>query len=79
MNRTIAIKENKTLFLFINIYLLAGVSIMVFTLLCLLFHLDISDKIIYRCLPGFALGLSSMIIYSFLYFNKTKNKKRLHF
>jgi hypothetical protein len=73
-------KENKALFLFTNLCLLVGVAILVFTLLYLLFHLDESDKIIIRCIPGFAIGLSSLIIYGFLSVKKgkAKTKNSLH-
>jgi hypothetical protein len=62
----------------INLFLLFGVSIMIFTLFYLLFHLDTSDKIIYRCIPGFALGLFSILVYGFLYHKKSINKRRIH-
>ena len=62
----------------INLFLLFGVSIMAFTLFYLLFHLDTSDKIIYRCIPGFASGLFSLLVYGFLYLRKPINKRRIH-
>ena len=70
--------ETKLSKLIINLFLLFGVSIMVFTLFYLLFHLDTSDKIIYRCVPGFVLGLSSILTYGFLYHKKSINNKRIH-
>ena len=81
INQSVRIKENKTLFLFINMYLLVGVAILVFTLLYLLFHLDESDKIVIKCIPGFAIGLSSILIYGILFFKrgKPKTKNRLHY
>lgn len=73
-------KENKAIFLLINLFLLLGVAILVFTLLYLLFHLDESDKIVIRCVPGFAIGLSSVIVYGFLSVKKgkAKTKNSLH-
>jgi hypothetical protein len=81
INQTVRIKENKALFLIINLYLLVGVAILVFTLLYLLFHLDESDKIVVKCIPGFAIGISSILIYGFLFVKKgrTKTKNRLHY
>jgi hypothetical protein len=79
MNHHINSKGQKVRLLFINLFLLTGVSVLVFTLLYLLFHLDNSDKIIYRCLPGFVFGLSSIIVYGFFNVNKTKNRKRFRF
>ena len=76
--QTIGNNETKWSNLIINLFLLFGVSIMVFTLFYLVFHLDTSDKIIYRCLPGFALGLISVLAYGFLYHKKHINKKRIH-
>jgi hypothetical protein len=64
--------------LIINLFLLLGVFVLVFTLFYMLFHLDISDKIIFRCIPGFALGLSSILVYGFLYHKKRVNKKGIH-
>lgn len=81
INQTIKIKENKALFLFINLYLLIGVAILIFTLLYLLFHLDESDKIVIKSIPGFAIGLSSILVYGFLVVKKgeAKTKNRLHY
>jgi hypothetical protein len=78
MNQTVRTKEDKTRFILSNLCLLLGVSILVFTLLYLLFHLDNSDRIIYLCIPGFAIGLSSIFVYVFLSVNKTKIRKRIH-
>jgi hypothetical protein len=80
INRPVRNKENKAMFLLINVFLMMGVAILVFTLLYLLFHLDESDKIIIRCIPGFAIGLSPVIIYGFLSVKKgkAKTKNSLH-
>jgi hypothetical protein len=80
INRPVRNKENKAMFLLINVFLMMGVAILVFTLLYLLFHLDESDKIIIRCIPGFAIGLSSVMIYGFLSVKKgkAKTKNSLH-
>jgi hypothetical protein len=71
--------NRKSTSVLINLILLSGVSILILTLLYMLFHLDISDKIIYRCLPGFVIGLSSIILYGFLSAGKSKNKSKIHF
>jgi hypothetical protein len=80
INRPVRNKENKAMFLLINVFLMMGVAILVFTLLYLLFHLDESDKIIIGCIPGFAIGLSSVMIYGFLSVKKgkAKTKNSLH-
>jgi len=79
INQPVRIKENKALFLFTNLCLLVGVTILVFTLLYLLFHLDESDKIIIRCIPGFAIGLSLIITFVFLFVKKGKAKTKSRF
>jgi vacuolar-type H+-ATPase subunit I/STV1 len=76
INQTAEInKSNKNLQLIINIYLLIGVTTLVITLFYLLFNLSISDKIIYKCIPSFMFGLSSIIIYGFLDSKKTMIKR----
>jgi hypothetical protein len=77
INQPFRNKENKAMFLFINLFLLVGVAILVFTLLYLLFHLNESDKVIVRCIPGFAIGLSSVIIYGFLFVKNKKAKTKI--
>jgi len=56
-------KENKLIFRLINIYLIIGMGSLIITIIYLLSHLNISDRIIYFCIPGFVLGISSGIIY----------------
>lgn len=56
-------KKNRKLFLAINIYLIIGISSLSFTLFYLAGHLNNADSIIKYCYPGFALGISSAIIY----------------
>jgi hypothetical protein len=76
INQTTEINKNiKKQQLFINIYLLIGVISLIFTLFYLLFNLNNSDKIIYKCIPGFIFGLSSILIYGFLYAKKTLVKR----
>ena len=76
INQTTEInKSNKSQQLFVNIYLLVGVISLIFTLFYLLFNLNISDKIIYKCIPGFIFGLSSILIYGFQYLKKTMVKR----
>jgi len=71
-------RYNKIGWLFANIYLLAGVSLMVYTAFYLLFHLNNSDKIIYWCIPGLIAGISSIIIYGYLNVKKPKVRRRIH-
>lgn len=78
MNKTAGNKEHELTNRIINLLLLFGISITIFNLFYLLFHLDISDKIFYRCIPGFALGLFSILCYGFLYHRKPINKRRIH-
>ncbi len=68
-------RENKLIFKLINIYLIIGVASLVITILYLLNHLNISDRIIYFCIPGFGLGLSSGIIYFIGYQSINSDKK----
>ena len=56
-------KTNRVLFLMINIYLIIGVLTLLVTLIFLLVNLDHSDVTIRNCIPGFAMGISSGIIY----------------
>src|ERR1035437_8500743 len=71
--------EKRGMFMFINIYLIIGMGSLVLTIFWLLSHLNISDKIIYFCIPGFILEISSGIIYfiGYQYFNPVK-KQKLH-
>jgi hypothetical protein len=70
--------DNKMGCLFLNFYLLAGVSFMVYTAFYLLFHLNNSDKIIYRCIPGFIAGISSVIVYGYLNVKKPKTRRGIN-
>lgn len=55
--------QNRLLFKVINIYLILGVGGLLITMFYLIGHLYEADKVIMRCLPGFILGISSVIIY----------------
>ncbi len=68
-------RENKLIFKLINIYLIIGVASLVITILYLLSHLNISDRVIYFCIPGFVLGISSGITYFFGYQSINPDKK----
>jgi hypothetical protein len=57
-------RRNRMMFRLINIYLIVGSVILLITLFYLMGHLSIADKIIYFCVPGFVLGISSIIIYA---------------
>jgi hypothetical protein len=78
INQQTSTKETKLRNLLLSAYLLIGVSIMLYTLLYLLFHLDQSDRLVYRCIPGFVVGLSSVITYGIFYSAKIKIRKRIH-
>lgn len=73
-------REKKLIFILINLYLVFGVATLVITIMFLLSHLNISDKIIYLCIPGFVLGISSGIIYFIGYQSINSDKKTIkHF
>jgi hypothetical protein len=78
MKQTVRIKEKMAGCLLLNIYLIAGVSMMVCTIFYLLFHLQNSDKIVYLCIPGFAAGISAVILYGYLSTGKTKIRQRIN-
>ena len=67
-------RKNRKLFIVINIYLIIGVCSLLVTIFYLLGHLDVADSIIKYCYPGFALGLSSGIIYFVGYQSMMKEK-----
>jgi len=73
-NRT----ANKISLTLINSFLILGIATLIFTLLYVLFHLDVSDKIIYRCIPGFAFGLSSVILYGIMSNKKARERRTFH-
>jgi len=68
-------RENKLIFKLINIYLIIGMASLVITILYLLSHLNISDGVIYFCIPGFVLGISSGITYFIGYQSINSDKK----
>ena len=68
-------KKNRKLYLAINIYLIIGISSLLMTLFYLVGHLNNADSIIKYCYPGFALGISSGIIYFIGYQSITTDKK----
>jgi hypothetical protein len=72
---------NRTMFRLINLYLIIGSGSLLITLFYLMGHLSISDKIIYYCIPGFVLGISSIIIYSIGYhsLHSAKQDEKRHY
>jgi len=73
-------KKNRKLFLALNIYLIIGISSLLITLFYLAGHLNNADRLIKYCYPGFALGISSGIIYFIGFLSITtdeSHKKRL--
>jgi hypothetical protein len=71
-------RENKSTDILVNLFLLAGISVLVFTLFYILFHLDKSDEIIYKCIPGFVIGLFSVVVYLYNFKRKPVYNKRIH-
>jgi hypothetical protein len=69
-------KKNRILFKFINGYLIFGMVSLLVTIYYLLVHLNIADSIIQYCYPGFALGISSGIIYFWGYQSMTSEMKK---
>ncbi len=63
----ISSKENKRIFLWINIALIIGGLSIVSTLLYLILNLEKADQIIYYCLPGSVFGILLIIIYAIGY------------
>jgi len=68
-------RKNKIIFRLINIYLIIGVGSLITAIFYLLSHLNISDRVIYYCIPGFVLGISSGIIYYLGYQSINEDKK----
>jgi hypothetical protein len=66
----VKIGESKLLNFVLKSTFLTGVLVLIVTLFYLLFHLETSDKIFFRCIPGFMFGLFSILAYGFLYANK---------
>ena len=70
--------KKRVIFKLINIYLAVGVISLLVTIFYLLAHLNISDSIIYRCIPGFAIGVSSGIFYLIGYMSISSTEKEKH-
>jgi hypothetical protein len=71
-------KRYKLLYVVLNIYLGIGVVSLLISILYLLLNLEHADKIIYYCVPGFVIFLSSAILYlvgyqTLIWNNKSKN------
>ena len=74
-------KNNRILFMLINIYLIIGVCSLLITMFYLIGHLNQADSIIKYCIPGFVLGVSSGIFYFIGYqsmVSEQQDKKRPH-
>jgi len=70
-------KKTKRTFLFINLLLFSGVILIVSTLLYLLFNLNQSDRVIYKCIIGIISGFVLVIFYIIGY-NGIKKKQNIH-
>jgi len=74
-------RKDRILFRLINIYLIIGIAALLITIFYLMAHLYQSDSLIKYCIPGFILGLSSIIIYFAGYHSLIKDhpgKSRLY-
>ena len=74
-------KKNRILFTVINFYLIIGVGSLLITTFYLIGHLNQADSIIKYCIPGFVMGVSSVILYFMGYqsmVSEQKDKKRSH-
>jgi hypothetical protein len=70
-------KEAKRAFLVINILLFFGIILIVSTLLYLLFNLNQSDRVIYKCVFAIISGLILVFFYAIGY-NGIKKKQNIH-
>jgi hypothetical protein len=70
-------KKTKSTFLFINLLLLLGVILIVSTLVYLLFNLNQSDRVIYKCAFIIISGLVLVVFYMMGY-NGIKKKQNIH-
>ena len=70
-------KKAKRTFLFINLLLFLGVILIVSTLMYLLFNLNQSDRVIYKCLFTIISGLVLVFFYIIGY-NGIKKKQNIH-
>jgi len=73
-------RNNRILFLVINIYLIIGIICLVITIFYLLENLNKADSILIYCIPGFTIGISSGFFYfigyqSFISEKEDKTKK----
>jgi uncharacterized membrane protein len=71
-------KRYKFLYVVLDIYLGIGVVSLLISILYLLLNLERADKILYYCVPGFVIFLSSAILYligyqTLIWNNKSKN------
>jgi cytochrome c biogenesis protein CcdA len=67
-------KKAKRIFLVTNLLLILGVLLVVSTLLYLLFHLNQSDRVIYKCIFTIISGLVLVVFYV-IGFNAIKKKQ----
>ena len=67
-------KKAKRIFLVTNLLLILGVLLVVSTLLYLLFNLNQSDRVIYKCIFTIISGLVLVIFYA-IGFNAIKKKQ----
>jgi len=71
-------KRYKLIYVVLNIYLGIGVISLLVSILYLIMNMEQADKIIYYCVPGFIIFLSSAILYlvgyqTLIWNNKSKN------
>jgi hypothetical protein len=68
-------KKYKFFYVVLDIYLGIGVVSLLISILYLLMNLERVDKILYYCVPGFVIFLSSAILYLIVYQTMIWNKK----
>jgi len=68
-------KRYKFLYVVLDIYLGIGVVSLLISILYLLLNLEYANKILYYCVPGFVIFLSSAILYLIGYQTLIWNKK----
>jgi hypothetical protein len=68
--------NHRILFIVINIYLIIGAISLLLTIFYLLGHLNSADSVFRYCIPGFALGISSGIIYFVGYQSMLSEQRR---
>lgn len=59
--------KNRMLFKIINVFLVIGVISLLASAIYLLYHLNQADTVLILCIPGFVLGVASIVFYAIGY------------